>query len=45
VGMLCINVGKLLGLRIVDKLNADTFRKVVYAFVGVAGLLTIWQNL
>ena len=45
VGMLCINVGKLLGLRIVDKLNADTFRKVVYAFVGIAGLLTIWQNI
>ena len=45
VGMLCINVGKLLGLRIVDRLNADTFRKVVYAFVGVAGILTILKNI
>ena len=45
VGMLFINVGKLLGLRIVERMNADTFRKVVYAFVGISGVLTIWQNI
>lgn len=42
-GILVINVGKIFGLKILDRLNAELMRKIVYVFVGVAGLITVLQ--
>lgn len=41
LGVAAISVGKLLGLRIVEKLNPETMRKLVYVFVGISGVITI----
>jgi len=41
VGVLAISLGKLLGLRIVEKLNPETIRKLVYLFVGISGVITV----
>jgi len=41
LGIVAISLGKLLGLRIVERLNPDTMRKLVYLFVGISGLTTI----
>ena len=41
LGIAAISVGKLLGLRIVEKLNPETMRKLVYVFVGISGVITI----
>ena len=41
LGVVAISLGKILGLRIVEKLNPETMRKLVYLFVGVSGVMTI----
>jgi len=43
VGVACIMVGKNLGLRLLDKLNPGNIQKIVYAFVGVSGLINVIQ--
>ena len=43
VGILAINAGKFGGLKILDRINADLMRKLVYAFVGIAGLINVIQ--
>ncbi len=40
-GIAGIFIGRIIGLRIGDRLDGDRFRKVVYAFVGVSGVATI----
>ena len=45
LGLIAINVGKALGLKLLDKMDADLVRKVVYLFVGVSGVLKVVQNL
>lgn len=45
VGIAAINLGKLLGLRVLDRLNAELLRKLVYAFIGISGLITVIQYL
>ena len=40
-----VNVGKSAGLRILRYLDAEKIRVLVYAFVGVSGLITVMQNL
>lgn len=45
VGTACILLGAVMGNRIVKRLNADTFRLVVYIFVGVSGLILLLQQL
>lgn len=41
LGVAGIMVGKKIGVRIVDRINADTMRKLVYGFLGFAGLTNI----
>lgn len=41
VGIAGITVGKLLGLRVLDKINPVIIKKLVYAFVGISGLLSL----
>ena len=42
---LAVNVGKAFGLRILQYLDGQKIRTLVYAFVGVSGLITVLQNL
>ena len=41
LGVLAISLGKLVGLRIVAKLDPETMRKLIYGFVGVSGVITV----
>lgn len=41
LGFVGITVGKLVGLRILDKTNPDRIKKLVYAFVGISGVLSL----
>lgn len=45
VGAVCILLGAVVGKRIVAHLNAETFRLVVYIFVGVSGVILLLQNI
>ena len=42
---LAINGGKHFGLRILQYLDADRIRLLVYSFVGLSGVITVAQNL
>ena len=44
LGMLAITLGKLGGLKVLERLNADMLKKVIYVFVGISGLLTILRH-
>ena len=41
LGLAGITAGKLIGLRILDKINPDRIKKLVYAFVGISGILSL----
>jgi len=41
LGIVGIMAGKKIGTMIVDRINADTMKKLVYAFLGVAGFLNL----
>lgn len=41
VGIVGILVGKAVGLKILNRLEPDTIRRLVYAFVGISGIITI----
>lgn len=41
VGLGGILLGKVLGLKILNRLEPDTIRRLVYAFVGISGIITI----
>lgn len=45
VGVICIMVGKHLGLRLLNKLDSEKTQKIVYAFVGISGLINVIQYL
>lgn len=45
LGLLSINVGKTIGLRLLNKMDPDLVRKIVYLFVGISGVITVVQNL
>lgn len=44
VGFCGINAGKLIGLKILGKIDPKKTKKVVYAFVGLSGLLSLIQQ-
>jgi len=44
-GFVAINLGKILGLKIVSSLDSNLMKKVVYAFVGVSGVVTVLKCL
>lgn len=41
LGFAGITAGKIAGLRILDKIDPARIRKLVYAFVGISGILTL----
>ena len=41
LGMVGMMIGKKIGTKIVDRINADTMKKLVYAFLGVSGFLNL----
>ena len=41
LGMAGMMIGKKIGTKIVDRINADTMKKLVYAFLGVSGFLNL----
>ena len=45
IGLVCIMVGKSIGLRILDKLDTERIKTMVYAFVGITGVVSVLQNL
>ena len=45
IGIACVLAGKQLGLRVLNKLDPDKTQKLVYAFVGISGAITVIQNL
>ena len=45
VGLALVLVGKRFGQRFVEKINVETFKKTVYAFVGISGIVSIVQQL
>jgi len=45
VGFVGINLGKRMGLKILDRMNIDVMRKCIYAFVGVSGIIKVAQEL
>lgn len=45
LGFLGITAGKSVGLRILTKLDPGKTKKLIYAFVGISGVLTILQSL
>lgn len=44
-GFAGIFLGKQIGLSILEKINADVMKKVVYAYVGLSGLITVLENI
>lgn len=45
IAVASIAVGILLGNRVVDRLNSEMLKKVVYLFIGIAGCITFFTNL
>ncbi|MPN54800.1 hypothetical protein SDC9_202477 [bioreactor metagenome] len=41
IGTVLIVFGVLLGKKLVDKLNAETVRKIIYIFMAISGLMMI----
>lgn len=42
IGIVSIIIGKKIGIRIVDRINAELMKKLVYAFLGFAGLTNVF---
>lgn len=45
VGIIGIIAGENIGLKISGRLNQMVMKRVVYIYVGISGIVTIWQNL
>ena len=41
IGIVGILIGKAIGTRIIDRINADTMKKIVYVFLGFSGLTNL----
>lgn len=45
LGIAGISLGKLVGVKILEKINVDLMRKLVYALVGISGVMTLFEHL
>lgn len=45
LGILGVNLGKIAGLRVLDRLDIDKMKQIVYIFIGVSGVLTLVSHL
>lgn len=45
VGIVGINLGKLAGLRILNRIDIERMKRIIYIFIGVSGILTIANHL
>ena len=45
VGSICILIGMKVGEAAADRINPKNLRRVVYAFVGISGLILLLQNI
>ena len=43
VGFLGINLGKQIGLKVLDRIDIDLMRRLVYAFIGVSGVINVYK--
>lgn len=41
IGVIAITLGKLVGIRIIDRINTETMKKIVYVFLGISGVLNL----
>lgn len=41
LGMIAVMIGKYIGERIIDRINADTMRTVIYLFLGITGAMNL----
>lgn len=44
IGFVFISVGKRIGLKILEKLNVETMKKIVYVYAGISGVVTVLEN-
>lgn len=44
-GVLGLLVGKWIGIKIIEKINIDQLKKIIYAFLGLSGILTFVTNI
>jgi len=42
IGAAAITLGKLAGIRIVDRINTEMMKKIVYVFLGISGVLNLF---
>lgn len=45
IGFVAIMLGKRIGLKILDRIDPDRLKKLIYAFVGIYGAFSVIQNL
>lgn len=45
LGLLGVNLGKFIGLRLAGHIRAEAFKKLVYLSVGIAGLITVIEHI
>ena len=45
VGIVGINLGKWAGLRILNRIDIERMKRIIYIFIGVSGILTIVNHL
>ena len=43
VGIVGINLGKKLGLKVLDRIDIELMRKIIYAFIGVSGAINVYK--
>ena len=44
LGFVAVTIGKKWGLKLLDKLNIQLMKKIVYIFVGISGLVTVLRQ-
>ena len=44
-GMVAINIGKLIGVKVYKGMSDETLKMTIYIFVGISGIVTLVRNL